>query len=115
MLPLIILGGLLLSATVAITISYLTRKKAKEIIEEQLEYRDQDIATKKLSKIIKRKIFNPDQYNTYPLDFILKDKDEKIIAGEYFNGEVIKMEAIEADEIEENLERELEREPIVIL
>lgn len=54
--------------------------------------------------------------NMGEVDWVLEDEESRrIFAGKYYNGEVVSMEEIEADEIDPELQRELDTQEIVIL
>ena len=54
--------------------------------------------------------------NMGEVDWVLEDEESRrLFAGKYYNGEVVSMEEIEADEIDPELQRELDTQEIVIL
>ena len=75
-----------------------------------------DASLERLQIMLKRLEKTPYTSNMGEVDWVLEDEESRrLFAGKYYNGEVVSMEEIEADEIDPELQWELDTQEIVIL
>lgn len=115
------LGGYLIEKWV---ISYLDKEGAKERIQEQKEGKQSQKVNRLIGGMIRNKFEEGKAKNCSiglessleEVDWVLEDeKSSKLFAGKYYNGEVVSMEEIVAEEIDPELQQELDTQEIVIL
>lgn len=97
----------------------LTRNEIIDILVDRYDYKRAwvvDASLERLQIMLKRLEKTPYTSNMEEVDWVLEDeKSSKLFAGKYYNGEVVSMEEIEADEIDPELQWELDTQEIVIL
>ena len=90
-----------------------------DILVKRHGYQEEWLVNKSIDKLqamyeeLKGTSYTP---NIKEVDWILEDEESrKIFAGKYYNGEVVSMEEIQAQEIDPELQWELDNKEIVIL
>ena len=90
-----------------------------DILVKRHGYQEEWLVNKSIDKLqamyeeLKGTSYTP---NIIEVDWILEDEESrKIFAGKYYNGEVVSMEEIQAQEIDPELQWELDNKEIVIL
>lgn len=99
--------------------SSLTRNEIIDILVDRYDYERAwlvDESLERLQIMLKRLEKTPYTSNMGEVDWVLEDEESRrLFAGKYYNGEVVSMEEIEADEIDPELQWELDTQEIVIL
>lgn len=99
--------------------SSLTRNEIIDILVDRYDYKRAwvvDASLERLQIMLKRLEKTPYTSNMGEVDWVLEDEESRrLFAGKYYNGEVVSMEEIEADEIDPELQWELDTQEIVIL
>lgn len=99
--------------------SSLTRNEIIDILVDRYDYKRawvMDASLERLQIMLKRLEKTPYTSNMGEVDWVLEDEESRrLFAGKYYNGEVVSMEEIEADEIDPELQWELDTQEIVIL
>ena len=99
--------------------SSLTRNEIIDILVDRYDYKRVwlvDASLERLQIMLKRLEKTPYTSNMGEVDWVLEDEESRrLFAGKYYNGEVVSMEEIEADEIDPELQQELDTQEIVIL
>ena len=97
----------------------LTRDEIIDILVDRYDYERAwlvDASLERLQIMLKRLEKTPYTSNMGEVDWVLEDEESRrLFAGKYYNGEVVSMEEIEADEIDPELQWELDTQEIVIL
>ena len=97
----------------------LTRNEIIDILVDRYDYKRAwvvDASLERLQIMLKRLEKTPYTSNMGEVDWVLEDEESRrLFAGKYYNGEVVSMEEIEADEIDPELQWELDTQEIVIL
>ena len=97
----------------------LTRDEIIDILVDRYDYERAwlvDESLERLQIMLKRLEKTPYTSNMGEVDWVLEDEESRrLFAGKYYNGEVVSMEEIEADEIDPELQWELDTQEIVIL
>lgn len=97
----------------------LTRDEIIDILVNRYDYERiwlVDESLERLQIMLKRLEKTPYTSNMGEVDWVLEDEESRrLFAGKYYNGEVVSMEEIEADEIDPELQWELDTQEIVIL
>lgn len=97
----------------------LTRNEIIDILVDRYDYERAwlvDESLERLRIMLKRLEKTPYTSNMGEVDWVLEDEESRrLFAGKYYNGEVVSMEDIEADEIDPELQWELDTQEIVIL
>lgn len=99
--------------------SSLTRNEIIDILVDRYDYERAwlvDESLERLQIMLKRLEKTPYTSNMGEVDWVLEDEESRrLFAGKYYNGEVVSMEEIEAEEIDPELQQELDTQEIVIL
>lgn len=99
--------------------SSLTRNEIIDILVDRYDYKRAwlvDESLERLQIMLKRLEKTPYTSNMGEVDWVLEDEESRrLFAGKYYNGEVVSMEEIEAEEIDPELQQELDTQEIVIL
>lgn len=100
--------------------SSLTRNEIIDILVDRYDYEriwlEENDSLESLQILLEQVEGTSYTSNMGEVDWVLEDEESRrIFAGKYYNGEVVSMEEIEADEIDPELQQELDTQEIVIL